>query len=302
MRESHRFALTTILTVGVGFVVGGSARAVSQVVPAPPQPLAIEGASTHVYKSIDGVDLRLHAFTPPNHSASDRRPAIVLFFGGGWTQGSITQFVPQARHLAGRGMVAIVADYRVRGRHGTSPYQAIADAKSAIRWTRSHATTLGVDPDRIAAGGGSAGGHLALTTAMIEGFEETTENRAVRATPDALVLFNPAVDTTKDVSGNRFGERGREASPLHHMRRGLPPIAIFHGKADATVPYSDVEAFCRAARSAEVECELFGYADAAHGFFNAAVSGGKWYRETLLEADRFLTKLGYLRPAPADVR
>ena len=122
----------------------------------PPQPMSIEGAVTHVYKSVGDTELLLHIFQPPDHSASMRRPAIVFFFGGGWNQGSINQFVPQAKHFADRGMVAIVADYRVFGRHGTSPFEAMADAKSAVRWARSHAKELGIDPDRIVASGGSS--------------------------------------------------------------------------------------------------------------------------------------------------
>ena len=115
-----------------------------------PQPLSIDGATTYVYKSINGTALRLYVFSPPNHSSATRRPAILFFFGGGWTRGDVRQFVPQSQHLADRGMVAIVADYRVFGRHKTSPFEAIADAKSAIRWVRSRAVELGIDPDRIA--------------------------------------------------------------------------------------------------------------------------------------------------------
>jgi acetyl esterase/lipase len=295
------FPVVVLLLVGTG-PISRPSLPLAQELQVAPQPLAIEGAAAHIYKTVDGVELRLHAFAPANHSPAERRPAIVLLFGGGFAQGSIVQFVAQARHLAQRGMVAIVADYRVRGRHGSSPYQAIADAKSAIRWIRSHATSLGIDPDRIAAGGGSAGGFLALTTAMIDAFDETTEDQAVRSTPNALVLFNPSVDSAKEVAKDRFGDRGREASPLHHVRAGLPPIVIFHGKADTTVPYSEAEAFCKAVNSARSECQLFGYEGATHGFFNASVASGKWYRETLTETDRFLTKLGYLPPAPAEVR
>jgi len=129
--------------------------------PVPPQPTTIESAVAHVYKSIDGVELRLHIFNPPNHSSAMKQAAIVFFFGGGSTSGSVGQFVPQATHLASRGMVAILADYRVFGRHKTSPFEAMADARSAIRWVRSKARDLGVDPTRIAAGGGSSGGALA---------------------------------------------------------------------------------------------------------------------------------------------
>ncbi len=259
-----------------------------------PQPLSIEGAITYVYKSIKGSDLRLHVFNPPSPRAA-RQSAIVFFFGGGWTQGLVTQFVPQSTHLARRGMVAIVADYRVSGRHQTSPFEAIADAKSAMRWLRSRAGELGIDPDRIVASGGSAGGHLALSSAVFETFNEPGEDRRVSAKPNALLLFNPAVDTSQI---SRFGSRGQEASPIHHIGRSLPPTVIFHGKADAIVPYADVDRFCIRAKLLGARCDLFGYEGATHGFFNQGRDNGKWYQETLMEADRFLTGIKYLPESP----
>jgi acetyl esterase/lipase len=273
-----------------------------------PQPAALDGANTHVYKSVDRVDLRLYIFNPPAHAATSRTPAVVFFFGGGWTAGTVNQFVPQSKHLASRGMVAIVADYRVFSRHKTTAFEAIADGTSAIRWVRAHARELGIDPNRIAAGGGSSGGHVALSTAVLDGLDEAGEDRMVSSRPNALVLFNPAVDTTPESDASRsggraadtlkarFGDRGREGSPFHHLRSGLVPTLILHGKADATIPYSDVERFCAQARKLGARCDLVGYDGAAHGFFNPQRDDGKWFRETLAEADRFLTDIGYLRP------
>jgi acetyl esterase len=277
--------------------LAASLLASAQTAPIAPQPLTIDGATTHVYKSVGGHDLRLHVFSPAG--ASKKNPAIVFFFGGGWSQGTVTQFVPQAQHFAARGMVAILADYRVRLRHGTTAIEAMADARSAIRWVRSHAAPLGIDPDRIVAAGGSSGGHIALSAAVFETFDEAGEDRKISAKPNALVLFNPAVDTSRDAPAikERFGSRGRDASPAQHIVAGLPPTLIVHGKADATVAYSDVERFCAEATARGNQCQLVGYEGAGHGFFNPQAGGGKWHRETLLEADRFLTKLGYLRAA-----
>lgn len=280
-------------------VLGLSIGALAQTEPVPPQPIAIEGATTHVYKVIDGTELRLHVFNPADHSASDQRPAIVFFFGGGWTEGSVEQFVPQSRHLAGRGMVAIVADYRVRGRHGTTPFEAMADARSAIQWVRTHAAELGVDAGRIAASGGSAGGHIALSAGVLEDLHEAGEDTRISSKPNALVLFNPRTDTA--ARAEVFGPRWQDASPTHHLGDELPPTVIFHGTADETVPYAEVEKFCADARDLDNSCEVFAYEGATHGFFNPARDESKWYRETLLEADRFLTNLGYL-PAPAPTR
>ena len=270
----------------------------AQTTPVAPQPLTIEGATTHVYKSVGGHELRLHVFGAVGASAGTRSPAIVFFFGGGWQQGTVTQFVPQAQHFAKRGMVAIVADYRVMRRHGTTPFEAMADARSAIRWIRTRASQLGVDANRIVAAGGSSGGHIALSAAVFETFDEPGEERKISARPNALVLFNPAVDTSREsaILTERFGTRGREGSPAQHVATGLPPILIVHGKADATVPYTDVERFCADATAKNNQCQLIGYDGAPHGFFNPGVAGGKWHQETLQEADRFLTKLGYIRP------
>lgn len=273
----------------------------AQTTATPPQPLTVEGATAYEYKVVNGGSLRLHVFRPAGTVAGTERPAIVFFFGGNWTRGSITQFVPQARHLAQRGMVAAVADYRVFDRHGTTPFEGMADAKSAVRWLRLHARELDIDPRRIVAAGGSAGGHIALTAAVFDQFDERGEDLAVSSKPNALVLFNPAVDTTHskpDVWTQRFGARAKEASPAHHPLTGLPPTLILHGRNDALVPFVDVERYCAQASHSGRSCQLVAYEGATHGFFNPEHKQGQWYHETLREMDRFLVKLGYLAPAP----
>lgn len=262
----------------------------------PPQSRSIGEATAYVYKSIGGDRLRLHVFSPGNRSTIAPRPAIVFFFGGGWAGGSVAQFVPQASHLAQRGMVAMVADYRVFSRQGTSPFEAMADGKSAVRWVRVHAAQLGIDPNRIAAAGASSGGHIALSAAVFDEFDEAGEDKTVSSKPNALVLFAPAVDTTHDTAlfKKRFGNRGRDGSPVHHLAAGLPPTLILHGKADTIVPYTDVDRYCTEARKLGNQCQLVGYEGATHGFFNSDKPEGKWHSETLLEADRFLTRIGYL--------
>lgn len=291
-----KLAIALCSAVFLCLATGANAQAVAQV-----QPTTIEGATSHIYKSVDGIDLRLHVFGSDPQAAA--KPAIVFFFGGGWIQGSITQFVPHSRHLAERGMVAVVADYRVFMRHGSNPFAAMRDANSAIRWLRQNAQQLGINPNRIAAAGGSAGGHLAAASAVLDNFEEAGEDLAISSRPDALVLFNPAVNTgelrdSSNSANDRFDGRGLEASPFHNLKAGLPPTMIVHGMADATVPYSHVARYCVAVENLGDTCQLFGYPDATHGFFNKGRGDGQWYRDTLLEADKFLTDLGYL-PTPA---
>ena len=146
-----------------------------------------------VYKSTDNIDLKLWIFNPAEHSPDSQSPAIVFYFGGGWNAGSPQQFVKHCEYLSARGMVAMVADYRVASRNDVRAKTCVADAKSAVRWIREHAGELGVDPDRIAAGGGSAGGHLAAATATLTKFDEPDENMKIGSQPNALVLFNPAL-------------------------------------------------------------------------------------------------------------
>ena len=123
----------------------------------PPQPTSIDGAAAHVYKTISGTELRLHVFSPGNGNSTSK-PTVVFFFGGGWTTGSVEQFSRQAAYFATRGMVPIRADYRIASKHHTEPDAAVEDARTALRWVRRHANELGIDPNRIVAAGGSAGG------------------------------------------------------------------------------------------------------------------------------------------------
>ena len=125
-----------------------------------------------VYKEIKNAKLKLHVFEPKGHKGSDRRPAIVFFFGGGWVGGTPGQFYPHCTYLASRGMVAFAAEYRVKSRHNVTPYECVTDGKSAVRWIRANAETLGIDKDRLAAGGGSAGAHVAACTGTIDGLDE----------------------------------------------------------------------------------------------------------------------------------
>jgi len=262
---------------------------------------ALAGARGEVYKKVGDVELKVHIFNPPDHKPTDRRPAIVFFFGGGWAVGSAGQFVPQCRYLAARGMVAITADYRVYERHRATVADCVADAQAAVRWVRANAKRLGIDPDRIAAGGGSAGGHLAAATAMLKDFTGD-KDATVSFRPNALVLFNPALDLTPIVENEKREARWRERlgadvkdlSPALHVKPGAPPTIIFHGKADRLILYPRMEAFAKAMKAAGNRCELVGFEGQGHGFFNYGRDGDKYFTETMRSADHFLVSLGYL--------
>ena len=272
-------------------------------------PPVFSGAQVVTYKTVGETKLALNIFNPEGHKPADTRPAIVFFFGGGWTSGSPGQFEQQCRYLASRGMVAITADYRVASRHQVKAAQCVADAKSAIRYVRAHAKELGVDPKRIAAGGGSAGGHIAGCTGTLPGLDEPAEDKAVSSVPDAMVLFNPAL-TLAPVDGNDFGGFGARVpaeklgaeplaiSPTHNVKAGAPPTIVFHGKADSTVPFATVEVFAAAMKKAGNRCEVSAFEGQQHGFFNFGKGDNAMFLETLKQADKFLASLGWLSGEP----
>ena len=268
-------------------------------------PPSFPEAKAEVYKTVGDVKLNLYIFTPAGHKATVKRPAIVFFFGGGWTNGNPRQFEQQCKHLASRGMVAITADYRVASRHQVKAVSCVADAKSAIRYVRKEAARLGIDPDKIAAGGGSAGGHIAACTGTIPDFDEMGEDTSISSVPNAMFLFNPALvlapveglnlDQGRVASlSDRMGVDPQKLSPYHHIRKGAPPTLILHGKADSTVPYATAEAFAKAMTAAGNQCELIGYEGQPHGFFNYGRGDGSHYEKTLAAMDGFLEKLGFL--------
>jgi acetyl esterase len=271
-------------------------------------PPNFDGARAEIYKQVGDVQLSLHLFEP-SAGPKTNRPAIVFFFGGGWTNGNPLQFEQHCRYLASRGMVAITADYRVDSRHQVKPTACVADAKSALRWLRRNATRLGIDPQRIAAGGGSAGGHLAAAIATVPGFDEPGEDTAISAMPNACVLFNPALVLAPiegvDIAGfearvgpERMGTDPKNISPAHHVKKGAPPTIIFHGRADTTVPYATAEAFASLMKKADNRCELVGFDDQKHGFFNYGRGDGSSFHATLVATDRFLASLGWLQGEP----
>ena len=243
------------------------------------------------------INLEMNIFDPAGHKAGDKTPAIVLFYGGGWSSGEPDLFFAHATYLASRGMVAFVPSYRTKNSAQTTAFEAVTDAKSAIRWVREHAKELGIDPNRIAAAGSSAGGHIAATAAIVTGFDEPTENAAISSRPNALVLYNPVIDLSPAGYGNaRVGPKWESISPLQNVRPGDPPTIIFHGTADKTVPYANAVAFEKAMKDAGNSVELVTLRGVGHGF--AYRPAKKSANLALRDTDKFLASLGYLKGEP----
>ncbi|GEM_PF-1324557 len=262
---------------------------------AAPQANVLKPDRLITYKTVGEVMLKLHVFEPDGLKTNDMRPAIVFFFGGGWAGGDPKQFYQQARALADLGMVAFSAEYRVKSRNQTTPFECVKDGKSTIRWVRENAARLGVDPKRIVAAGGSAGGHVAACTGIIDGCEEEGENLDVSSVPNAMILFNPVLDTTEEGYGakNFTVAQQTELSPCHHVVKGIVPTIVFHGTADQTVPFENAERFARLMKEADNDGVLVSFDEKGHGFFNSTFfrpnSDGVDYDLTMKRSVEFLT-------------
>lgn len=247
-----------------------------------------------IYKRIDTTQLAMHIFNPPTFDRSKAYPTIILFFGGGWNGGSIDQFEPHARYFASKGMVAVTIDYRVKNRQQTSPFESVKDARSAIRYLREHAKELGVDTNRIAAGGGSAGGHLAAATDLVA-LDESSDKLQYNARPNALILFNPVVYNGPGGYGyERFGDQYKIISPYYNIKKGAAPTIIFQGTKDKLIPVEQIEKYQEQMKKAGSRCDVFFYEGQPHGFFNYKKNGNPYYDTTIKEATKFLQSLGYI--------
>jgi acetyl esterase/lipase len=253
-------------------------------------------SETMIYKTIDDTPLKLLIDKPADWKVGDKRPAILFFFGGGWVGGSLAQFQRHSAYFASRGMLGIRVEYRTipKGDRGP-PLVCVADAKSAMRFVYTHAAKLGIDPEKIGAGGGSAGGHLAAFAAMVEGLDDPQDDLNVPCTPKALVLFNPVFDNGPGEWGNeRVGLRYREFSPAHHIRKGAPPMIVFLGDEDNLIPVRVLENFESRMKSVGSRCDVHIYPGAGHGFFNS----DRYFVETVIEADKFLASLDWINGEP----
>jgi len=259
--------------------------------------------AVHVYASVEGVDLKAYVFSPKESELQKPRAAILLFHGGGWVMGEPAWMFPRARHFAERGLVAVAVQYRLSDQKTVTPLEAMDDARSAIRWVRAKAEMLNVDPQRVAAYGWSAGGHLACMAAIQVG-----PSGEISSSPDALVLVSPAVALEFDRWPQKLlGLRAnvRDISPDLHVRKGMPPTLILQGHIDTVTPLSGAKRFCDRLREAGNRCDLHVF----HGFGHLFTPKGTpddgmpkpdpaTSADAAASADRFLTSLGLMHDDP----
>ena len=243
----------------------------------------------------------------PNATA---RPAIVFFHGGAWIGGKPEQFQEQSRHLAVLGMVAITVEYRLKSTDGVLAVDCVRDAWQAWDHVVDHADELGIDRDRIAIGGGSAGGHIAacLGTGTIPPQTPGADGSDLTdVRPAVMVLFNPGLcfapfegykpTSFENGTVERMGIAPKQLSPMHHLDAATPPTLIMHGTADDVISVRSPSLFVERLQQYGTRAELKRYPGQKHGFFNIGRQGNEPFYRTRGQMTEFLTSLGYLPAA-----
>lgn len=259
------------------------------------------------FKKAAGLDLKLDIFYPEGWAAGDSRPAALFFFGGGWKNGDTLQFYPQSKYLTTRGLVAICAQYRTASNGDARPTDCVEDAKSAVRYIRTHAGKFGIDPDKLSVGGGSAGGHLAAAMATVKGYDAPKDDLSISTIPNALLLYNPAADNGPEGYGyDRVKGDYPAISPIDNLDGKVPPTIIFLGSRDGVFPVPRAELYRDRMQAKGNRCELLIYKDQVHGFFRLDRDKGgfdpernkMYFLETTRALDEFLGSLGYVSGSP----
>lgn len=258
----------------------------------------LKNAATYVYQERAEGPVQAHLFFPPAPAPSPTpRPVVVFFHGGFWDTPTPAQFIPHCLHFASRGAIAVAAETRTTARNGTGPLEAIEDARALIRWLRQNADTFDLDVNRVIIGGAGGGAFLALLAAMPKA-KQMPPVDGLDCRPQAMIFFSALVNTTpKGQGSDRFpdAKTATRLSPTRLIRRKLPPMIFFHGKADRITPFDEVDRFRRRLRWRGNACEVVDFVRDDHSFFNFNVSQ-KNFELTIAAADRFLVNLGLLAP------
>jgi len=226
----------------------------------------------------------LDVYQPPNRTSQTPKPAIVFIHGGGWTGGDKDDFKDLAVYFSQQGFVTFSVNYRLvwtpELRHPV-PYD---DVQTAMRFLRSRATLYGIDPGRMGAMGGSAGGHLVGLLGTTETRDNSNQALAAYSSRATCVvdlfgpmdLMMPLPTTPDDIDWLVFNLIGdtrenapqayRDASPIEHIDATTVPFLIFQGGADPIVPAAQSQAFHEALLAAELESELVVFPAEGHGF------------------------------------
>jgi acetyl esterase/lipase len=257
-----------------------------------------------VYKTIDTFELKIDIFYTKLSFEKENNTAIVFFHGGGWAFGTPGEFFTTCERYAEMGIVTFSVDYRLSIENGVTPHKTISpiesvmDAKSAMRWVRENAAKFHIDRNKIVAAGQSAGGHLALSAAMINEYNEKSDDLSISCYPNAILLFSACVNTVEGWCDRLLADRRTKIwsiSPAHNIRAGLPPMIEFHGTDDEQVPKWTVQFFESEMKKEGNYFELHIYDGKKHYLGDGNPKYSRYFDDEILKiADDFLRKFKFL--------
>ena len=256
------------------------------------------------YKKTDKLELSVYMFyTKPSQHKSDNT-ALAFFHGGGWAFGDPSEFFEACKRYAKKGYVTFSFEYRLSiNEDGTypnpdiTPVECVKDARSAIRWLRENAGSLKINSEKIVVGGQSAGGQLALGTALLDSVNEVSDNLKISPAPNALLLYSSNVNTMEAWVDMLLGERRKEIwsiSPYHNLRKNMPPAIAFRGTEDNQVLPYIVDLFQVKMKELGNYFELHTYPGRKHYLGEGNEKYARYFDEEILEkTDAFLDKFGF---------
>ena len=275
-------------------ILGFSAALASPCLAQKPGRVSGPAGKIYTYKEVDGAKRELEVYFPKDHDpAKAKVPGIIFFHGGGWGGGTRDAFKYQCNYFASRGLVAATVTYTLAKGDALKTLEkgqsrkrvCVPDAKSAIRWFKANADDLGIDPKRIIAGGGSAGGHISLVATNNPGLNDPADDKDIDTSVTAMVLFNPALQEAD--------AKDPDINVIEMLKPTSPPAIAFFGDKDKwlkgwTPAYEKWKGFEGSKTITEMA------PGQGHAFFNYQ----PWADLTLISADRFLAKLGFLKGEP----
>ena len=262
----------------------------------------------YTYKEAGGKTQQIEVHFPEGHDPTkDVVPGIIMFHGGGWSRGNKAQFRYLCHYFASRGIVAATASYQLakkkRKRSGkgsdknsdkgsdkgsdnrsskvSSKRVCVTDAKSAIRWYKQNAGKLGIDPKRIVAGGGSAGGHICLLATTNPGLNDPKDPAGFDTSVVAYLLFNPALAAAD--------AEDPEVDVIKHLKADLPPAIVFFGTTDKWLEGWKL-AIKKMKKIGIKNVDGWSAVEQGHSFFNKQ----PWADVTIKACDEFLAKHGLI--------
>ncbi|MBW6534125.1 MAG: alpha/beta hydrolase [Mariniphaga sp.] len=256
------------------------------------------------YKKVGNTELTVDVFYTDLARQKNDNTAIAFFHGGGWVFGAPEEFHEACRRFARQGYVTFSFQYRLsRNEDGTYPHpeitlvESVMDARTAIRWLRENTEKLKINPEKVVVGGQSAGGQLALSTALLDSVNEKSDNLNTSPVPNALLLYSSNVNTLEPWIDMLLGERSNEIwsiSPYHNLRKGMPPAIAFHGEEDDQVLPYIVGLFNQKMKELGNYYDLYTYPGRKHYLGEGIEKYSRYFDEEILEqTDAFLEKFGF---------